>query len=188
VASVASLKVTKRFTYRGQTKDWSNRYYMDGTTPPNSTAWTTLSDAVTAAEKLIFGSVCSIVETQGYAAGSDVPVFSKTYALAGTLSVAAFVPAPGDCAALVRWSTGARTSKNHPLYLFNYWHNAYISNSTGGDTLAAGQGTAMGTYANAWITGFSDGSVTHHRCGPEGDLATGQTVKSQVYHRDFPSA
>jgi len=184
--SQPSIKVLKQFAYRGQTKRWSNRYFMTGGSPSNSTQWTTLSDAVVTAEKATLGSIVTIVETFGYEAGSDVPVFSKTYSTAGTLSTGAGLPAPGDAAALVRYSTAARTSRNHPIYLFNYVHNAYVSSTTGGDALLAGQVTALGTYAAAWLAGFSDGSHTLKRTGPYGHDATGYLVSPYVTHRDFP--
>jgi hypothetical protein len=183
--------VVKTFNYRAGTRDFSNRYHFTGGTPSGSTPWTTLSDAVVTAEKAIFPAIGSggatIVATYGYAAGSDVPVFSKTYSTAGTLSSTGFYAAPGDCAALIRYSTAGRTSKNHPLYLFNYVHavgNAGLP--TTGDTLNASQRTAMGTYAGLWVAGFSDGSHTCVRSGPDGDSATGYLVNSQITHRDFP--
>jgi hypothetical protein len=93
----------------------------------------------------------------------------------------------GDVAALVRYSTASRTEKNHPLYLFNYYHSALMNNSLATiDQLNTAQRTAMGTYASAWISGFSDGGHTCIRCGPNGDVATGQLVNLLLTHRDFP--
>lgn len=181
----------KNFGYRGGTRQFSNRYHFDGSAPADSTHWTTLSDAIVTAEKAIYPSLAgggaTIVETFGYAAGSDVPVFSKTYSTDGTLALTGVVPTPGDVAALIRYSTSARTSKNHPKYLFNYYHG--VSNTgvpSTKDQLLASQSSAMATYAAAWITGFSDGSGTKHRAGPNGDLATGSLVESLLTHRDLP--
>lgn len=186
MAATPSIKVVKQFSYRGVTRKWSNRYHFNGGTPADSAHWTTFSDAITTAEKAIYKNEQTIVATFGYAAGSEVPVFSKTYSLTGTGSFSSFVANPGDVAALIRFATAARTSKNHPIYLFNYYHGAYQDSSLTPDTLNLSQKTAMGTYAAAWITGFSDGVTTYNRAGPNGATATGQLVEPLLTHRDFP--
>lgn len=188
MAATPSVKVLKSMSFKGGTRVWSNRYHFNGGTPVDTAHWNTLFDAVTAAEKLTLSTVTTIIETIGYAAGSDVPVASKTYSLAGTVSpVSGAAPAPGEVAALVRYSTTARTVKNHPIYLFNYIHRPWLLTSgSNSDKLDANQKTALTTYAGAWITGFSDGSITAVRASPQGAAATGAIVEEYVTHRDFP--
>lgn len=187
--TMASIKVEKTFTYRGGPRVWSNRYFFTNNAPTDNTKWTTFSDAVVTAEKAIFKNEVgfTISGTKGYAAGSDIPVFSKTYTTTGTLTLTSYQVMPGDVAALVRYSTADRSEKNHPIYLFNYYHAVNCSLSGPFDELIAAQKTAMGTYASAWIAGFSDGSVTHVRSGPYGHTATGQVVNQWLRHRDFPA-
>ena len=183
------MRVIKNFTYEGVPRHFSNRYHFNGGLPADTAHWNTLFDAVVAAEKAIYrtgGATLTIVECVGYAAGSEVPVATKSYAQAGTLASAPTAWAPGDACALLRWSTTARTPKNHPIYLFNYIHGALIGSSSDGDTLFAAQGTAIGTYASAWISGFSDGTNTYVRAGPNGATATGSLVDPYIRHRDFP--
>jgi hypothetical protein len=185
MAATASIKVVKSFTYRGSAHLWSNRYHFDGGAPASSGAWLTLANAVTAAEKAIFGSPCTITQVVGYDAASDSPIYSNTYSLAGTLSLTGTEQATGDSCALARFTTTQRTTKNHPVYLFNYWHSVVKATSGAGDDLLPAQKTAMLAYANAWIAGFSDGTVTHHRAGPNGAVAQAATIDSHLRHRDF---
>lgn len=192
MSTVASLKVIKSTPFLGGTQLWSNRYHFSGGTPADSAHWTTLSDAVVTAEKAIYAAspvTTQIVKTIGYASGSEVPVFQKTYATNGTLAPGGTIPAaPGDAALLIRYATAARTSKNHPLYLFNYHHGVYTNGVSSQDYPWTTQKTAFSTYATAWIAGFSDGTNTLRRAGPNGDLATGQLVGTYITHRDFPRA
>ncbi len=185
MAATPSLKVTKSFTYRGVIRTWSNRYHFVGGTPADNAHWTTLSDAVVTAEKAVLPNAQTIVATTGYAAGSEVPVFTKTYSTQGTYAVASGQICPGDCAALVRYATAVRTSKNHPVYLFNYYHGV-TSLSGSVDTIVAAQLTALQTYVNVWIgAGFSDGTTAYHRGGPNGATATGVLVEPLITHRDL---
>jgi hypothetical protein len=188
MATVPSVRVIKSFPFKGGSRVWSNRYHFVGGTPVDTAHWNTLFDAVTAAEKVIHNGATIIIEAVGYGAGSEVPIASKTYSLAGTHSpTGSFIPTPGEAVALVRYSTNARSVKNHPIYCFNYYHGAYVGNTTTTcDTLWAQTRTAMQTYATAWITGFSDGTITAQRSSPKGSIAVGSIVEEYVTHRDFP--
>jgi hypothetical protein len=185
VAATPSVKIVKTILFNEVLRQWSNRYHFAGGVPADDAHWHTLFDNITAAEKLIYSANVQIVGAFGYAAGSDVPVSSKTYALNGTYAGGSF-PTPTHICALLRYATAQRTSKNHPIYLFNYFHDAYVSsNGSGRDVLLPAQSTLIGTYANAWISGFSDGTTTYNRAGPNGASATGQTVEKYVSHRDL---
>lgn len=185
MAATPSIKVMKTFTYRGVTRTWSNRYHFNGGTPADSAHWTTFANAIVAAEAAALATTTTITETIGYAAGSDVPVFTKSYSTVGTVTPTGGQATPGDVATLVRYSTTARTPKNHPVYLYNYYHDAYNSASQKDQPLAALK-TALGTYAGTWVTGISDGTNTYVRAGPNGATAVGSVVEAELTHRDFP--
>jgi hypothetical protein len=188
VAATPSVRIEKSFTFKGGTRLWGNRYHFNGGTPPDASHWNALFDAIVLQEKTIFQSNVTIVSATGYGAGSDVPVASKAYTTAGTFSAGVNDHgAPGEVAALVRYSTSARTTKNHPIYLFNYYHAVCYDNSGGQDKLAADQKAVIETYAGHWITGFSDGgAVTALRASPQGALALGHVTEEWLTHRDFP--
>jgi hypothetical protein len=189
-----SVVIVKNGPYRGTTRNWSNRYHFEGDLPPDSAHWTTLVDAITAQEKTILTAVTHIIQAVGYDSASATvtnphgdAVFSKDYALAGTGGPwASADPSPGDAASLVRYATPARSSKNHPVYLFNYYHGCW-SVAGDSDTLNAALKVALEAYADDWLAGFGDGAETHVRCGPHGAVATARRVDPFVRHRDFPN-
>jgi|SRR4051794_26721188 hypothetical protein len=187
MAPTPSLRVVKTLPYRGGSKQFSNRYHFDGGSPSDAAHWTALSDAIVLAEKTIYTSVLQIISAVGYDAGSEIPVWSKTYATNGTFAGGNAVRAPGDCAGLVKFTTTQRSTKNHPIYLANYFHGVCFDSTADPDNVHGGQVTAYNAYATAWITGFSDGAVNHHRAGPRGAVAQTRITDTKVRHRDFPS-
>lgn len=190
----SSIVIAKSFPYRGTTRIFTNRYHFEGAVPADSGEWATFGDAIVASEKGIYDSAVTIVQATGYDSASATPtnphgdaVWSKLYAEAGT-----FVPAegdelcPGDCVGMLRYATLARSSKNHPVYLFNYYHRAYRAGGSADDIATDWESTIADQGAD-WIAGFSDGSTTHQRCGPHGAVAISYSVDEHIRHRDLPN-
>jgi hypothetical protein len=189
-----SIVVYKQGNYRGGTKRTGNRYHFEGALPTTPAAWEAFADLIVTAEKAIHNTDVTIVEVVGYDAGSSSStnphgdaVFTKTYTTVGTRARSLTgTDCPGDCASIVRYSTGARTTKNHPVYLMNYYHGAEAKDANV-DELTDAIVAALGTYADHWVTGFTCEGSPRERCGPRGAVATGYRVDPYVRHRDFPS-
>src|SRR4029077_7966602 len=98
--------------FRGGTKDWSNRFFFNGTPPPDNTHWLTLTSALVALWKASFPSSTTIATATRYLAGSEIPVGETTPNVAGIVVPAggSTVP-PLETVALMRFSTTQRTSK-----------------------------------------------------------------------------
>jgi hypothetical protein len=186
MATVPSVKIVKQSTYKSGSRFWSNRFYFNGGTPSSGSNWDALFDAIVALEKAIYEPTHVIVEAVGYAAGSDVPVRTKTYSTAGTGSFGG-ENVPLFNAVLGRFSTAARTSKNHPIYLFKYFHGArVVSTGTEYDLVDSSQKSAVDSYLGSWVSGIAGGGVTAIAASPRGAAATGHLVDEFVTHRDFP--
>lgn len=174
-----SITIVKRFSYRGDaTEEFSNTYHFDSDAPANSTRWKAFADAIIAAEKLIYTSGVTIVRAFGHEANNKVAVWSYDYlaasqSVAGTMSGPTTSASPGDTAAWIKYTTTQFTSLGKPVYLRNYYHGVYpaASGTAANDSLYAAQKTAFQTYGTAWVAGFSDGTATHRRAGPNGAIA-----------------
>lgn len=187
MAATPSILVRKSAEYEGGTREFSNRYHFLGGTPADLTHWTTLSNNVVAAEKLASPGRCSFIESVCYAAGSDVPLYTITLSGTGSYSGGSNgIAPPLEVCALIRYSTDQRTGKNHPIYLFSYMRCTVTDVTVGPEFLKADLKTALTTYAAAWVSGFSDGTNTYNRAGPNGAAALAEIVDEYVTHRDFP--
>lgn len=181
-----SIRVVKTIPRRGGTIEFSNRYFFTGSNLTGG-QFTALVALLEAEEKLILPTYGNIIRYIRYDAGSDVPVTTNSVSVAGTMSTTGRTPATSDSAALARFSTSQRTSKNHPIYLFKYWHGVLCANGGTGDAIDPTQLTRYQSYATDIVAGFNDGTSTRHVCGPFGAVAIGEFVTGDVHHRDFPN-
>ncbi len=186
MAATPSVRIVKETAYRGGTKQWSNRYHFSGGTPSGSSAWQALIDDIVDAESNYMPTSTTIVEGLGYDAGSDLAAFSKAYTTAGLLALTSKSKTPLECAVLLRYSTTQRTSKNHPVYLFNYFHDALYTTGSSPDSVNSTQKSDLEAYGTLWLAGFPRATPTYVRAGPNGAVAQSRQVDVYITHRDFP--
>lgn len=186
MAAQASITIVKDFDYRGAKEEYSNTYHFTNDAPTTQAKWLALSDAIILAEKAIHLGSVRIIRSIGHKAGVKPRDFFHDYlalsaSVAGTLALqAANVPGPGDAASWVRWPTDQFTERGKPIYLRSYFHHVAHGNVDATcDTLSTTMKTALETYATAWNTGFSDGTTTHARSGPNGAVGLTPVLASQ---------
>jgi len=171
-----SLTIVKSMTYRGAPEEWSNTYFFTGDLPSSPAHWKTMADAVIADEKTLYDPNVEVVRAIGHQAGQSIAVWSYDYegaaeTVPGTFTISTTaVRQGGDSASWIRWSTDALNSKGKPIYLRSYMHPAYAAGegATSADDVSSAWATEAQAFGDAWITGYSDGTETHSRCGPHG--------------------
>lgn len=189
MAPTPKLKYRMTIDRRGGTQAWSTSFHLD-TAVPDLTTFEDLADALhtgvgATLESCLYPNV-SFVGCDYYPAGSDVALYSKPLSGDGTKTVGSDEECTSDSVALWRWTTAARTSKNHPVYLFNYVHGVYKQGTGPGDDISTSQKTAMDAFITRLVSGVTIDGTTFHRAGPNGAVATGGSTESYVRHRDFP--
>lgn len=182
------MRLIMTLPFKGGTRQWSNRYHFSGGTPADVGHWHTLFENVAGQFENCVASVQTLATAVGYAAGSDVPVATEVLGITGTLAPdTGNAEQAGEVAALTRYATDARTSKNHPIYCFNYVHGTYAHTGEGdGDLLSASQKSNLEDFAAAWVAGFTDGTHTLVRASPNGAICRDPIVEEYLTHRDFP--
>lgn len=178
------MKVTS--PWQGGQRIWSCGFHFDGSDPTDA-EWEVLADTVRDAFKECLIANVQIIESIGYDASSDISVFSRDEATDGVLAGSGSeTQLPLEVAALIRWATAARSTKGHPVYLFNYVHGPLSDGGSNRELIASAQLSALATFADHWVTGMSDGTGVRHRAGPNGATAVSSHIASEVTHRDFP--
>lgn len=182
----ASIKFVFSSPYEGGQKVWSTRFHVTGGAWQDQAHFNAFSDNVKAELISVTATETTLVESVGYNPGSEVPVYTKAYNTAGTQPLDGPAFAPLECCYLLRFTTDQRSTKNHPIYLFNYIHNAMVDASGTPETPRASMKAAWTTRCNDWVAGYSDGTLTRKRCGPRGAVAQSGACETYLTHRDFP--
>lgn len=187
-ATRVGIKLVFSFSWRGDTKVWSQKYHFTGPTEWETEAqFNTFVAALWDSVKESLPARVTCVEAVGYDADSDMPVHTLAIGEAGEYANTDNPQAPGEACMLWRFTTDARTSKNHPIYLFKWWHGMQTNGATSPDTLRSGiASTAAGPIGDL-VDGISDGDNTRHYCGPNGAVALDGECEALLHMREFPN-
>jgi hypothetical protein len=180
------IVLVKRFNYRGQNEEWSNKYHFTESPPANPTDWRTLIDALANKEKTVYSAGTHIVRAYGYSDTDNDAVFSVDYTalaeeIAGTFNEVGMSHAAGDAAVWVRWLTPDHNSRGKPIYLRKYFHGAEAE-ATDHDQIAVDQKAALLAFGTALAGGT--GAITGFTiCGPTGAVAGAVGASSWITTR-----
>jgi hypothetical protein len=87
---------------------------------------------------------------------------------------------------VARFATTKKSEKNHPVFVYSYYHGAMnIGTGADGDSVDPTQLAAFGPAMGFWHNGLVAGGRTYKRTTPSGQLVTGSFVHPEVGHRDF---
>lgn len=172
------IVVTKRFSYRDNTEDWSNRYHFLGDPPSDAPSWRNLADAFITLEKPVLVTTTHIVNVLCYEDTDNDSVYSYDLAawsgiVAGTFAIPGGDELmPGDVAYTARWTTARRTSTGKPIYLRKYWHGA-LQHVTDPDKVYGDLKAAVSTFVGASMASSGDwpGLAGPDGVGPDDGIA-----------------
>lgn len=182
------IKLRYSFSWRGNTKEWSQLYHFDGPTSwADQTHFDTCATNLWNAIKSVTCARVTLIDATGYNAGSFLPVFSKTFSAAGTYTDTSNPQAAGEMCMLWRFTTDARSTKNHPIYLFKWFHGTQSDGATSPDSLRNGIHGSAASNISTLLAGISDGTNTRQYCGPRGAVAQSGTCETLLHAREFPS-
>lgn len=181
-----SIRVIRQSPYKGGTRQWSQRYFFTGSNF-TSGQFAALYANLWPLLRNITLDESQIVEAIQYDIGSDVPVATDSTIHAGTYPSTGDPIMPLEVCALWRLTTAHRTSKNHPIYGFKYFHNVQSNGGSDHESLRSGWASTAASEMNAILAGLSDGSTTRQWCDARGAVFQGGTVQPELTHRDFPN-
>lgn len=166
MATVVSVTLIKQMTYRSNaTEEWSNKYYLSGSVPADTTAWKALADALIAQEKTCFLNASKAIRAYGYDSDDVSPsaVWSYDYLahgapVLGTAAATGGQQVQGDAASMLEWKTSRLSSKGKTIYLRKYFHTVATASGTVDQVLGT-----MKTAQEAFGTKLMDGTFLDGR-------------------------
>jgi hypothetical protein len=182
------MRVLFESTYKGGTRTWSTRIYWSVAVNPTDAVWNALANDL---DDFVTACITPRTTHKGYTCydiGSDVPVYSIERNAAGTFDPATPQWNPLEVSILARYTTTQRTSKNHPIYLYQYLRDGMTQAGQPDRELAnTDQKENVRQLCAALVDGFVIGGSTYKKASRYGAVAQDVTVEQYLTHRDFPN-
>lgn len=183
----AGLKMVYSFNWRGTTKQWSQLWHWTEGNWASQGQFDTFATLLFNNLKTFTNPRVTFVEAVAYNPGSFLPVFTHVIGSPGTYAEGTPPEATGEACMLWKFTTDQRTTKNHPIYLFKWFHGVQADGATDPDTLRNGTRTSAESVLTTILAGLSDGTNTRHYCGPRGAVAQTGSVNTKLHMREFPT-
>jgi hypothetical protein len=185
-----SLLCKYTIPFEDGTTQTSNRFYLTTPSGPQSPAndgqWDTLAINFSDDFLGILGPWATLDQIVGYDIGDDVGVKVYDYGSAGTHNPTPSRPAlPAQCCSLMKWTTDERTSRNHPIYLWNYVHAQGYYEPDPEKVAAQDALHDFGEKLTLSGSGFSDGVHTWHKCSRKADPAIDFMPNFDVHYHEL---
>ena len=184
----AAIRFIFRTTYKGGTKQWSTKFFLNNTNVPTQAVLDAFVTDQKPYIKPALPTYTTLVEALAYGPGSDVPVATAAINEACTFPAASTQPTPLEVAAYFRFATTQRTAKNHPIYLGQYIHGVGIMPSQADhELLDTNMAENIRQWLVRWVNGITISGTVYKKAGPRGAVAQSLLVPIYVTHRDFPN-
>jgi hypothetical protein len=132
MADVVSIVLTKRFKYRGNDEEFSNRYHVTGAPEADLSGYGGVVGDLITLEQSLYDSSVKFVRASAYEKDGDNAVWGIDFTQPpnvvqeGNMTFTG-PPAPGDAAMTCRWWTGRTNSRGKKVYLRKYFHGVHTA-------------------------------------------------------------
>lgn len=186
MAPMPSLKFGFEIPYRGGTKFTSTKFHFNGGTPSSDAEWLALWSAMWTDLRLGIAADVLLTNVNGYPNDTSPSAYVWVGSSRGSFDRSADLSQAAINCALLSWTTDARNSRGGPVYLRNFIHCVTAESETDLDTLLTAQLTPLNAFAAKFDdagAGYSDGTNTHKRAGPNGAVGLVGTCESKLTRR-----
>jgi hypothetical protein len=168
----------------------TNRFYLRGAaggeTPADESVWRAIANNMVSDLADCLSPNARIKFAQCFSHSPQILLHDFTYDAPGAHAIPMHsLDEPGFVCQLMKWRTTARTSNNHPIYLFNFIHGILTDPVTPEVSACASAVDEFGGFLTDGSTHYSFGGVDWVKCGPNGASAVEYLPSTYVTSHDL---